>query len=66
MVSKLSWSRFLIVIPLKNENEIMFYLTNAIEKRQSKRELQESIKSKEYYRLPKSTRNKLITNTKLE
>ena len=66
VVAKLTWSHFLIVMPLKNENEIMFYLTNAIEKRQSKRELQESIKLKEYYRLPESTRNKLITNTKLE
>ena len=28
--------------------------------------MREKIKSKEYYRLPKSTRNKLITNTKLE
>jgi len=62
LVTKLTWSHFITVMPLKDDNEIMFYLENAIKKSQTKRELQESIKLKEYFRLPLETRNKLIEN----
>ena len=66
LVSKLSWSHFLLVLSLKNDEEIIYYLNNAIKKSQSKRELQQSIESKEFYRLPEDARNKITANTNLD
>ena len=43
LVSKLSWSHFLIVMPLKDELQREFYLTMAASERWSKRTLQAKI-----------------------
>ena len=45
LVSKLSWSHFLIVMPLKDELQREFYLTMAASERWSKRTLQAKIDS---------------------
>lgn len=49
-----------------NNEEFIYYYSLCITSYFSIKELRKKIKSKEYYRLPKSIRNKLITNTKLE
>ena len=60
LVSKLNWSHFLILMSLKNSNEIMYYANRCIKELLSKRELQKIIKSKEYEKLSEETKNKLI------
>ena len=60
MVSKLNWSHYVILLSLKNEDEIIYYIKQCETLNLTKRELQERIKSKEYERLPDVTRNKLI------
>ena len=57
----MTWSHFLAVLPLDDENEISFYLTNAIDNNLTVRELKEIIKTKTYYKLPESIRSKQET-----
>ena len=66
LVPHLSWSHCLILIPIKDINEIIYYINQIKIRNLSKRALQEIIKSKEYERLPDSTKNKLISSEKLE
>ena len=61
VVSKLSWTTFLLLMPLKDRNKIIYYINITIRNNLSKRQLQERIKNKEYERLPEETKNKLIT-----
>ena len=60
LVSKLSWTNLLVIMPLKEKNEMYYYANQCINFNLSKRQLQEKIKSKEYSRLDEETRNKLI------
>ena len=60
LVSKLSWTSFLLIMPLKDKNEMYYYSNQCINYNLSKRQLQEKIKSNEYGRLDKETRSKLI------
>ncbi len=62
LVSKLTWTHFLILMPIKNNNIMYYYANQVIERHLSKRQLQEIIKSKEYERLPDKTKEKLINN----
>ena len=57
---KLTWSHYQELLPLKDINKINYYIDICIQYNLSKRQLREKIKSKEYERLPKDTRNKLI------
>ena len=66
LATKLTWSHYVELLPINNNNELLYYIDKAINNNLSRNELRDEIKSKEYYRLPKTTRNKLITNTKLE
>jgi len=65
MVSKLSWTSFLIIMPLKNQNKMYYYANQCLIYNLSKRQLQEKIKSKEYERLDEETKNKLINHEKI-
>ena len=56
----LSWSHYRTLIPLKDVNIINYYIDKAISNNLSVRELENTIKSKEYERLPSDTKNKLI------
>ena len=47
VVSKLSWTSFLIIMPLKNQNKMYYYANQCLIYNLSKRQLQEKIKSKE-------------------
>ena len=48
LVSKLSWSHYIQLLSLKNEDEIMYYIGICEKNNLTRRQLQERIKSKEY------------------
>ena len=59
--AQLTMSHYRLLFALNDDNEIDYYYINQIIKRNlSKRELDVIIKSNEYGRLPKETRNKII------
>lgn len=60
LATKLSWSHYVELLPIKNYNEILYYLNIAIFQNIGRNELRDKIKSKEYERLPEETKNKLI------
>ena len=64
MPHQLSWSHILVLLPLKNKNEINYYINLAENLNLSYRELHERIKNKEYERLDDKTKEKLITQKK--
>ena len=61
LVSNLTWSHCIILMTLKNKQEINYYINQIKKYNLSKRKLSEKIKSNEYERLPQETREKLIT-----
>ena len=66
LVSKLTWSHYIMLLPLKNIDEIKYYIGLCEKRNLTKRELEALIKSKEYERLSEETKNKLITNEELK
>ena len=60
LADQLTWSHYQELLPLKDINKINYYINQCITHKLSKRQLREKIKSKEYERLPESTKNKLI------
>ena len=62
MPHQLSWSHILVLLPLKNKNEINYYINLAENLNLSYRELHERIKNKEYERLDDKTKEKLISS----
>ena len=60
LVSKTSWTNLLIIMPLKEQNRMYYYINQCLLYNLSKRQLQEKIKSNEYERLDEKTKNKLI------
>lgn len=66
LVTQLTWSHYLILLPIKNRNAIYYYMEQVSKRNLSKRQLEDIIKSKEYERLPVETKNKLIINEKIE
>lgn len=65
MVTKLSWSHYIVLMTLKDTDKIGYYLEKAKKFNLSKRELEERIKNKEYERLDDSTKQKLINKEEL-
>ena len=65
MGSILSWSHYKVLLPLKNVDEIKYYIDVCEKRNLTKRELESLIKSKEYERLSEETKNKLVTNEEL-
>ena len=63
---QLPWSNYVELIKLDKIEIINYYINISINQNLSVRQLREKIKSKEYERLSDNTKNKLITNTKLE
>ena len=61
---QLSWSRYRLLIALKSIEEINYYSKIATENSYSVRQLENKIKAKEYERLPKETKAKIINNIK--
>ena len=56
---QLTYGHYVEVLPLNNIDEIKYYLMISEQQNLSIRELRKRIKSKEYERLPKETKNKL-------
>ena len=65
LVTLLSWTHYLILISLKDYNKIEYYIEQCVKYNLSKRDLERKIKSKEYERLPKETKDKLNKKNKL-
>ena len=66
VVTQLNWSHFIVLLPLKDINEVNYYIEQVTTRNLSKRQLQDIIKNKEYERLDEETKKKLINKEKLE
>jgi len=62
MVAQLSWSHYTILLSLKNNNAIDYYIKQVVSRNLTKRQLQDVIKNNEYERLDEKTKLKLINN----
>ena len=62
----LSWSHYTELLSLKNYDEIIYYIDVSRRQNLSIRKLREKIKSKEYERLPDSSKNKLTNKEEFE
>lgn len=60
LVTQLNWSHYLILLLLKDINEIYYYINQVSYRNLSKRQLENIVKSNEYGRLSEETKNKLI------
>ena len=58
---QLTWSHYVELLPLKDVNEINYYINITEEYRLGVRELREKIKNREYQRLDDKTKLKLIS-----
>lgn len=61
LVSKLTWSHYLLLLTLNTDNKIIYYINVSISQNFSVRELEIRIKNKEYERLGYKVKEKLIT-----
>ena len=62
MPHQLSWSHYQELLPLKNVDEINYYIDAVVKNNFSFRELRERIRTKEYERLGDKAKKKLIEN----
>ena len=58
----MSYTHYKVLLSIKEDNKIDYYIKMSIEQNLSVRQLRERIKNKEYERLDNSTKNKLITS----
>jgi predicted nuclease of restriction endonuclease-like (RecB) superfamily len=58
--AQLTISHYRLLFVLKNNDEINYYIDQILQRKLTKRDLIECIKSQEYERLPEGTKNKLI------
>ena len=65
VATNLTWSHYSELLPLKDINEINYYIKITSEQCLSKRELRERIKNKEYQRLDDNTKLKLVNKEKI-
>ena len=64
LVTQLSWTHYVILISLNDTNKINYYMSEAIAKNLSKRELENIIKTKTYEILSEETKVKLVNKEK--
>ncbi len=57
---QLTWSHYIELLSIQDENEINYYIDICVNKNLSVRQLREKIKNHEYERLPIETKNKLM------
>ena len=57
--TQLSWSHYIELLPIKDINQLLYYLNLSISENMDVRTLREKIKSKEYERLPEDTKYKI-------
>ena len=63
--TQLSWSHYRLLLSIKDEEKIEFYINLATSNNLTKRELEGKIKNNDYERLDKESRNKLGSHTKV-
>ena len=66
LAHQLTWSNYCELLPLKDINEINYYIKTTIEQCLSKRQLRERIRNKEYQRLDDKTKLKLINKEEID
>ena len=66
LATKLSWSHYTEVLPLKDSEKILYYINQCIKLKLTRDELRNKIKNKEYERLPKETKTKLSSETEIK
>ena len=66
VATQLTWSHYCELLPLKDINEINYYVKITIEQCLSKRQLRERIRNKEYQRLDDNTKLKLINKEEID
>ena len=66
LATQLSWSHYIELLPLKNIDEIKYYINICRERNIGRDLLREKIRNNEYNRLSTDTKNKLIIDDKLE
>ena len=62
LATKLTWSHYVELLPLKDMNKIYYYIDECIKYNLSRNNLREKIKNQEYERLPEETKIKIISN----
>ena len=65
MLTQLTWSHYLLLLSIKDYDEIIYYINTAKDNNLTQRQLQDKIQSNEYKRLPIEVKNKLIKHEKL-
>lgn len=66
LVTQLTWTHCLILISIKDIDEIYYYALQVKNRTLSKRELEEIIKNEEYNRLSNEAKDKIYNERKLE
>ena len=66
LATQLSWSHYVELLPLKNIDEIRYYINICKEQNIGRDLLRKKIHNNEYNRLPIETKNKLILDDKIE
>ena len=66
LAHQLTWSHYCELLPLKDINEINYYIKTTMEQCLSKRQLRERIRNKEYQRLDDKTKLKLINKEEID
>ena len=66
LAHQLTWSHYCELLPLKDINEINYYIKTTIEQCLSKRQLRERIRNKEYQRWDDKTKLKLINKEEID
>ena len=66
LATQLSWSHYVELLPLKNIDEIRYYINICREQNIGRDLLREKIRNNEYNRLPIETKSKLILDDKIE
>lgn len=65
LVTQLSWSHYIELLPLKNMDEIKYDINICREQNIGRDLLREKIRNNEYSRLPIETKNKLMLDDKI-
>ena len=66
VATQLSWSHYVELLPLKNIDEISYYINICREQNIGRNLLREKIKNKEYQIIPIETKNKIVSKEKIE
>ena len=66
LATQLSWNHYVELLPLKNIDEIRYYINICRKQNIGRDLLREKIRNNEYNRLPIETKNKLILDDKIE